>query len=260
MQVAARARLASRAWTPDVNSWIIAVAVMLGTLFYINIPIGVAAFLMTSWFVSDPPYVKRGTSRVDYWGDRSARYRHCSPADRSRQRPFSLWTFSRLSLAAGYWDIFFPQLIQVVGIGLIFVPLTTVAHAPVAPEKMGNATSIFNAVRNIDGSLGITAMTTLVDRNAQEYISRLGEHITWFDPVAQANLNAVRTGLMSRGVDFYNATQQAYAVIYGQIQRQATMLSFVAAFWALGIISVALMPLVFLMQKPKQQARTLSAH
>jgi MFS transporter, DHA2 family, multidrug resistance protein len=60
---------------------------------------------------------------------------------------------SRLSLQAGYWDIFWPQLIQGVGMSLLFVPLTTVAMDPIPREKMGYATSLFNLMRNIGGSI-----------------------------------------------------------------------------------------------------------
>jgi len=60
-----------------------------------------------------------------------------------------LW-LAGLNLQAGYWDVFWPQLIQGVGMSLLFVPLTTVAMDPVPRERMGNATSLFNLMRNID--------------------------------------------------------------------------------------------------------------
>ena len=65
-----------------------------------------------------------------------------------------LW-LSLLNLQAGYWDIFWPQLVQGAGLSLLFVPLTTVSMDPIPREKMGNATSLFNLMRNIGGSIGI---------------------------------------------------------------------------------------------------------
>ena len=65
---------------------------------------------------------------------------------------------STLNLQAGYWDIFWPQLIQGSGMALLFVPLTTISMDPIPRERMGNATSLFNLMRNIGGSVGI-AMT-----------------------------------------------------------------------------------------------------
>src|SRR5947207_287723 len=67
----------------------------------------------------------------------------------------SLLWLSQANLQAGYWDIFWPQLIQGIGMSLLFVPLTTVAMDPIPRERMGNATSLFNLMRNICGSIGI---------------------------------------------------------------------------------------------------------
>src|SRR5205823_5539028 len=77
-----------------------------------------------------------------------------------------IW-LSRLNLNAGYWDIFWPQLIQGAGMSLLFVPLTTVTMDPIPRERMGNATSLFNLMRNIGGSIGIAMTGTMLARNQQ---------------------------------------------------------------------------------------------
>ena len=97
----------------------------------------------------------------------------------------SLFQLSWLNLNAGYWDFFWPQFIQGAGLALVFVPLTTVTMDPIGNEQMGNATSIFNLMRNIGGSLGIAAGTTLVARSEQSNIDRLGIHANLFNPHLQ---------------------------------------------------------------------------
>ena len=72
-----------------------------------------------------------------------------------------LW-LSQLNLQAGYWDIFWPQLAQGAGMALLFVPLTTVAMDAIPRERMGNATSLFNLMRNIGGSIGIAMTGTML--------------------------------------------------------------------------------------------------
>ena len=67
----------------------------------------------------------------------------------------TLFWLGQLNLQAGYWDIFWPQFLQGAGLALLFVPLTTVSMAPIPRERMGNATSLFNLMRNIGGSVGI---------------------------------------------------------------------------------------------------------
>src|ERR1700716_1206384 len=77
-----------------------------------------------------------------------------------------IW-LSTLNLQAGYWDIFWPQLAQGAGMALLFVPLTTVAMDAIPRERMGNATSLFNLMRNIGGSIGIAMTGTMLVRDRQ---------------------------------------------------------------------------------------------
>jgi Major Facilitator Superfamily. len=70
---------------------------------------------------------------------------------------YSIYALSRLNLNAGYWDIFWPQLLQGASMGLLFVPLTTITNDPIPKEEMGNATSLFNLMRNIGASVALPA-------------------------------------------------------------------------------------------------------
>src|SRR3954453_6481313 len=88
-----------------------------------------------------------------------------------------LW-LSVLNLQAGYWDIFWPQIIQGAGLSLLFVPLTTVSMDRIPREKMGNATSLFNLMRNIGGSIGIAVTGTMIARNQQKVTATLGAHVS----------------------------------------------------------------------------------
>ena len=65
----------------------------------------------------------------------------------------TLFWLGQLNLNAGYWDIFWPQFLQGMGLSLIFVPLTTISMAPIARERMGYATSLYNLMRNLGGSI-----------------------------------------------------------------------------------------------------------
>src|SRR5207249_12293415 len=133
-----------------------------------------------------------------------------------------LW-LSRLNLQAGYWDIFWPQLIQGAGMSLLFVPLTTVAMDPITREKMGNATSLFNLMRNIGGSIGIATTGTMLARNNQSTTALLGANVTPYSPASQALLAQMKGAFMAAGADAVTATNQAYAALFGLVQRQATM-------------------------------------
>jgi len=158
---------------------------------------------------------------------------------------------SQLNLQAGYWDIFWPQLIQGVGMSLLFVPLTTVAMDPIPRERMGNATSLFNLMRNIGGSVGIAVTGTMIARNTQSTTALLGANVTPYDAAARAMFMQLRAGFMAAGADATTATSRAYAALFGMVQRQASMVSFVGIFQFLGFLFVALVPLVLLMKRPR---------
>jgi DHA2 family multidrug resistance protein len=169
-----------------------------------------------------------------------------------------LW-LSLLNLNAGYWDIFWPQLTQGMGLSLLFVPLTTVAMDPIPRERMGNATSLFNLMRNIGGSIGIAVTGTMLARDQQRTTAMLGTHITSLDASAQAMFAQIRSGFMASGADAVTATNRAYGALFGMVQRQAAMVSFVTLFQLLGLMFLALIPLVLLMKRPGRGAGPVPA-
>jgi DHA2 family multidrug resistance protein len=166
----------------------------------------------------------------------------------------TLFWLARLNLSAGYWDIFWPQFFQGLGLSAIFVPLTTISMDPIPRERMGNATSLFNLMRNLGGSVGIAVTGTLLTRHRQQYISTLGEHVTPYSSAATASFDSARQGFMTAGSDPVTAAQQAYAAVFATVERQAAMTSFVDLFTLLGMIFLLLLPLVLLMRRPKGPA------
>src|SRR6476620_11042607 len=147
----------------------------------------------------------------------------------------TLW-LGALNLNAGFWDIFWPQFLQGAGMALLFVPLTTVSMATIAPQRMGNATSLFNLMRNIGGSVGIALTGTYLQRHREVVSSQLGEHINVYDPVSRSMIDQITRGLIAAGTDAVTATQRAYAILEGMLFRQASMVTFVIIFRGMGIV------------------------
>jgi MFS transporter, DHA2 family, multidrug resistance protein len=166
---------------------------------------------------------------------------------------YSLYALSRLNLNAGYWEIFWPQLIQGASMGLLFVPLTTITNDPIPKEEMGNATSLFNLMRNIGASVGIASVVTITARHTQQHVNDLGRHVTNFDTATRTMFEAIRNGLMSGGMDVATATKQAYAALFGMVQQQAAMMAYLDAFFLLSVMFIVSLPLIFLMRKPTKQ-------
>ena len=134
---------------------------------------------------------------------------------------------------------------------LLFVPLTTIAMDRIPREKMGYATSLFNLMRNIGGSIGIATTGTMLARHSQATTAMLGANVTPYDPTSQSMMYQFRAAFLAAGSDAVTATNRAYAALFGLVQRQATMVAFVGIFQLMGVIFIALIPLVLLMKRPK---------
>jgi len=166
----------------------------------------------------------------------------------------TLFWLGELNLHAGYWDVFWPQFFQGLGLSALFVPLTTISMDPIPRERMGNATSLFNLMRNLGGSIGIAVTGTLLQRKTHAYGQVLGEHVTIYSETSRQTFETLRQGFIAGGTDPVTATQKTYAALQGMVLRQATMVSFVDVFRLLGVMFLVLLPLVLLMRRPKGQA------
>ncbi len=359
-------------WLTDSYSW--------RWVFYINVPVGIASLVMTQLFIFDPPYIRRSSQRIDYWGigmlaigvaclqvvlDKGQEadwfaahwitalavtafvaltalviYELKTPHPVLDLRVFLVRTYSTgvflmavlgvvlygslvilpimlqtllgypalqagialfprglgsflampivgammtrldprkllmggilggsaslfllgsLNLSVGYWDIFWPQFLQGVSLACLFVPLTTITMDPIRREAMGNATSIFNLMRNLGGSVGIAGVTTLVARHQQTNLNNLSGDVSAGSVRVQALVQAFRSWFMFRGANAVTATRRAYDAMWGMVRQQAAMLSFNQVFWLLGILFLLMLPLVFLMRRPARRGQ-IAAH
>jgi DHA2 family multidrug resistance protein len=161
---------------------------------------------------------------------------------------FSFYQLMRFNLQVGYWDIFWPQFIQGVSIGLVAVPLMVLTMAFISKEKMGNATSLFNMMRNIGGGIGISLVGTMLTRLGQQHTNLLVAKITPFSPSAMRLLSGLR-GLFA-GSGPVLADHQAYAILFRLVQREASMVALVRVFQYLGILVLILIPLIALTKRP----------
>src|SRR6185295_15945944 len=121
-----------------------------------------------------------------------------------------IW-LGQLNLNAGYWDIFWPQFLQGLGLSATFVPLTTISMDRIARERMGNATSLFNLMRNLGGSVGIAVTAFLLSRQQQAYVNVLGANVDAYSPAARGAFESAKNMFLAAGADVTTVTQRAYA-------------------------------------------------
>jgi DHA2 family multidrug resistance protein len=360
-------------WLTDTYSW--------RWVFYINLPIGIASLVMISLFLYDPPYIRRGSMRVDLWGlsmlavgmaalqimldkgqeedwfgshfivalaviagimlpafvirelwvkeplvrFRLLKYRSfacgiglvtvlgyvlygslvllplfmqtllgwtavtagiwtsprgvgtamCMPLvgyllgkgwDGRKMLLFgfvvagmAFFGYSHMDLQSGTWDILWHQINQGIGMAFVFVPLTTLTMDPIPKAETGYATSLYSVMRNVGSSVGISFVTTFVARRSQFHQSVLAAHLTPYSPQVQQFLTRASGMFFQNGSDRSTAGSQSLAVLYGMVQQQAALLSFVEAFRIMGLLFLAIVPLILLMRRAKRNAASQEA-
>jgi len=166
---------------------------------------------------------------------------------------FSTRQMAGFSLGADFESLMWPRIYLGIGMGLLFIPLTTLTLSSVPRPQMGNATSIYNLLRNLGGSFGVAFSTTMFARRAQFHQSRLTEHLTGYDLRFRSAIDFGKTLLSRKGIPAGAAEGVSKKMIYGQTVRQATAMGFNDAFWILSVLMICVIPLLFLMRRPDHQ-------
>src|ERR1043165_4962404 len=130
--------------------------------------------------------------------------------------------------------------------GFIFLPLTTMAMGTLANEQMGNASGVFNLMRNTGGSVGIAAMTTMLSRGGQIHQAALVHNVNPYDPLVPQRVHEI-AGALPGGAN--GSLGEAYGIIYSMVARQAMVLSYIDNFRMLAFLCVLCVPAVFLFKQ-----------
>jgi DHA2 family multidrug resistance protein len=166
----------------------------------------------------------------------------------------------QVSLQTDFDFIVWARIVTGLGLGLIFIPLTNLTLSSVPKEEMGNATSLYNLLRNLGGSFGVAFVTTVIARRAQFHQARLVEAVNPYDPNYQQAVAHISALPQAQAVAGVPATGVARAAIYQEVMRQASLFSFVDAFYWCTVLLILVIPLVLLMRRPKYGAMPVSAH
>ncbi|MGI9170255.1 MAG: DHA2 family efflux MFS transporter permease subunit [Caulobacteraceae bacterium] len=161
----------------------------------------------------------------------------------------ALWQMTRFDLSMTSTPIIVSGIFQGFGIGLIFVPLSTLAYATLAPHHRPEATGVFTLVRSLGASVGISIMEALWTMNASVVHSTLAAHIRPGDPVLRAALPPI----------FNPATAAGLQSLNGEVTRQAAMVAYVDDFRLMMIVTLAVMPLLLFMRTPKYAPEVVHA-
>jgi len=162
----------------------------------------------------------------------------------------------QISFASATWL----RIAQYVPIGFIFIPATMVAYLGLPQEKSNAVAGLVNFVRNMGSSVGTSAVTTILARRAQLHQAMLASHTSLSDPAFRDSAASLADRLRQGGVD--RPQMQAYGRLYESMQNQASTLSYIDAFWMLGIAAGVMFLLSFMLKRnnPRGPRSQVVAH
>ena len=154
---------------------------------------------------------------------------------------WSLWLMTQFNADIGVYEILYSGIVQGVGMGFIFVPLSTAAFATLAPRYRGEGTAMFSLMRNIGMSIGISIVVTVLGRELQRNHAVLSESVTPFSAALRApGVPGFWSSLHGSGLVALN----------GEVTRQALTTAYIDDFRLMLVMTFMAVPLILLLRKP----------
>jgi len=141
------------------------------------------------------------------------------------------------------------RVVQVFGLGFLFVPINLISYVGMAAEKSNSVAGLMNFMRNIGSSIGTSMVTTLLARRAQTHQVYMAAHVTAGPSAYTQAAKALAARLALAGLDATHATSQAYGRIYREVILQATTLAYIDTFWILAVGAGVMFLLSFALRK-----------
>ncbi|HEX6535298.1 MAG TPA: DHA2 family efflux MFS transporter permease subunit [Gemmatimonadaceae bacterium] len=170
----------------------------------------------------------------------------------------SMLQHARFTNESGWWDLYWPVMLRGVATGLMFVPLTTAALSGLGGRDLAEGASMFNLMRQLGGSVGISILASHLTTSIAAARARLVEHVTPYDPATRQRLAVLTRRLIVSSTDSLTAHRRAIAALDHAVQRQAMVLGFESSFRLLAWILLASIPLVVLLGRGPARARPRS--
>ncbi|ACM37762.1 DHA2 family efflux MFS transporter permease subunit [Agrobacterium vitis] len=172
---------------------------------------------------------------------------------------FALGTYMVTGMTADwdFYDLLLPQILRGCSLMTCMVPINNIALGTLPPERIKNASGLYNLTRNLGGAVGLAIINTLLTRRTDEHYGRLVEHINWSKPAAMSWIDTVSANYAFYGLDGENA---AFKKLSSMINQQAWIMAFMDVFLGITILFIALTALSTMIKKPEGAVPADAAH
>ncbi len=145
----------------------------------------------------------------------------------------SMLSASHLDVDIGFWNVSYARILQVIWLPFLFIPISAVSYVGLPPARSNEGSALINLMRNLGGSVGVSFVTTMLEERTQFHHARLAEHITAYNG--------------------YN-WPTPLAPVDAMVQVQATIMSYLDIFWLLGLLALAVAPVVLFLPRVSKGA------
>jgi DHA2 family multidrug resistance protein len=174
---------------------------------------------------------------------------------------YGLYRMTGLNLNVSFGMAVSWRVVIALGLPFLFIPINTLCYVGIPQEKYNEVSGMSALMRNLGGSVGISFVTTLLVRTSQQHLAMLGAHTISGNRPFEVIRNGLAGAWMQRsGGGEPDALQRAGAQIFGMAQMQARLLAYVDSVWVMVALTAILIPLPFLMKRPKKAAPTPIGH
>ncbi|CAN5808110.1 MDR family MFS transporter [soil metagenome] len=164
---------------------------------------------------------------------------------------YSFWGYKIITPDTGADDFFWMLIMRGAGLGLLFIPITTLSLSTLKGVEIGQGAAFTGMMRQLGGSFGVAAITTFISRENMVHRSDLVSKLDINSANVHDRINQLQHGFMSRGITADEALKKAYQVLDLTVTKQATVLSYMDVFLYLGLMFLVCVPLVLLVKGNK---------
>jgi len=166
----------------------------------------------------------------------------------------AMFKLSRITGESGGTDFFWALIMRGVGLGMMFVPLTTITLAELTHAELPQGTGLYNFFRQLGGSLGIAAIATLLSHYTAQFRAILSEHLASGDPTTLGRIDMLTRAMVARGADAWTARQRALSILDRELMGQASVIAYSRIYVLSAVLILALIPLLVLVRHTRGAA------